>query len=90
MSGESVYSVAGSPSFLDQLDPRIRPPRCTKEQFEGRAGHIVNFTIHFFKLNNHPGLVITRNLVEFFWVRAVWGEYPEEHPEKSRLIGQVC
>ncbi|CAF9934430.1 hypothetical protein IMSHALPRED_009716 [Imshaugia aleurites] len=88
MSQSLLSSIAAIyPSFLDQLDPRIRPLCCRKEQFEGHGGHIVNFTSRFFNQSDHLGLSLTRN-VEVCWVQAVWGAYPGEHPEKRRLIGQ--
>ena len=90
MSDTLLSSIARYPSFLDQLDPRIRPPPWTKEQFAGHGGHIVNFTTRFLSQNNHLGLRLTRNVVEYFWVWAVWDAYPGDRPEKRRLIGQVC
>lgn len=81
--------AAGYPSFLDRLDGRIRPLRCTTEHLEGRKYNIIRFTTKFYKINEHLGQVITRPVVEFFWIDEIWRLYPTDHPEKRRLIGQV-
>ena len=90
MADAQLMSItAGYPSFVDQLDGRIRPLRCTTEHLEARKNDIIRFTITFNKNNEHLGRIITRPVVEFFWVDEIWRLYPTDHPEKRRLIGQV-
>lgn len=89
MSDVPMYDTAGYQSFVHQLDPRIRPLRCTKEHLEGRKHTIIRFTTQFYKNNEQLGQSITRSVVEFFWIDEIWRLYPTDHPEKRRLIGQV-
>ena len=84
-----MYVIAGYQSFVHQLDPRIRPLRCTKEHLEERKYNIILFTARFLKNNEHLDQIITRPVVEFFWIDEIWRLYPTDHPEKRRLIGQV-
>ncbi|KAF6221864.1 hypothetical protein HO133_001832 [Letharia lupina] len=88
MSDVPMYDTAGYQSFVHQLDPRIRPLRCTKEHLEGRKHTIIRFTTQFYKNNEQLGQSITRSVVEFFWIDEIWRLYPTDHPEKRRLIGQ--
>lgn len=84
-----ISNLASYPSLLDQLDPRIRRLECTKEHLEERKYNIIHFSAQF-RINNRPlGQVITRPVVEFFWIDEIWRLYPTDHPEKRRLIGQV-
>ncbi|CAD6579079.1 MAG: hypothetical protein ASARMPRED_008948 [Alectoria sarmentosa] len=83
-----MSNISDYQSFVHQLDPRIRPLRCTKEHLEGRKYSIIRFTMQFYKINEHLGQFITRLIVEFFWIDEIWRLYPMDHPEKHRLIGQ--
>ena len=83
-------SLAGYPSFLDRLDPRMQPVWVTKEHFEERGYNIIRFCSQFLKINGEAGLALTRPVVEFVWGLAVWRVYPTADPQKSRLMGQVC
>lgn len=85
----SIFCLDGSTSFVHQLDPRIRPVKCTKELLKGRKFDIITFTTQFHKANEHLGQAIPRVVVEFFWVNEISMLYPTDHPEKRRLIGQV-
>ena len=69
-------------SFVHHLDPRIRPLRCTKEHLEERKYNIISLTARFFKNNGHLDQVITRPVVEFFWIDEIWRLYPADHSEK--------
>lgn len=89
MSDLPVLDMAGYPSFVHQLDPRIRCIRCIKELLEGRNFTIITFTNQFHKANEHLGKAMPRVVVEFFWVNEIWILYPNDDPEKGRLIGQV-
>lgn len=85
-----MSNLVSYPSSFGQLDPRIKRIKVTKEQFDERRMHIIKFSTRLLKANEGLGLVITRPVVEFFWGLAVWGVYPTENHEKSRLMGQVC
>lgn len=84
-----MSNISDYQSFVRQLDPRIRPLRCTKEHLEGRKYSIIRFTMQFYKINEHLGQLITRIVVEVFWIDEISRLYPTNHPEKHRLIGQV-
>lgn len=84
-----MYSMAGYPPFVHQLDPRIRPLICTQAFLEGRKYNILAFTTQFCKANEHLGQVMPRLVVEFFWVNEIWRLYSLDSPMKRFLIGQV-